>query len=201
MVLLHGRGAGADEMLRLGAAIAPAGVAFFAPQAAGRSWWPTSFLAPMAQLQPWLGSALAAVDQAVAAARDEGWEDGRILLLGFSQGACLALEHAARSGGRHGSVFGLSGALVGTADAGESPVEDLHGHAPKRFDYQGGLNGRHIYLSGHQADPHIPLRRVRESADAFAALGAEVTTTIHPGSGHAVMQSDVAAVRAAVASA
>lgn len=199
MVLLHGRGGAASEMLSLGAALAPADVAFFAPQAAGRSWWPTSFLAPMAQLEPWLGSALAAADRAVATARAEGWADDRIIVLGFSQGACLALEHVARAGRRYAGVCALSGGLVGTADAEGVPAEDIYGHGPKRFDYPGRLDGTRAYLGCHAADPHIPLRRVQDSAAVLDGLGAAVTTAIHPGQGHAILERDVAAIRAMVA--
>jgi phospholipase/carboxylesterase len=199
MVLLHGRGGAAGEMLSMGAALAPADVAFFAPQAAGRSWWPTSFLAPMAQLQPWLDSALAAADRAIAAARAEGWADERIMLLGFSQGACLALEHVARAGRRYAGVCGLSGGLVGTADADAAPSADLYGHPPKRFEYAGRLDGVPAYLGCHAMDPHIPRRRVDESARTLTALGASVTTAIHPGQGHAIVDRDVAAVRAMIA--
>jgi phospholipase/carboxylesterase len=199
MVLLHGRGARAEDMFGLGAALAPAGAALFAPQAAARSWWPTSFLAPMAQLEPWLGSALAAAARGVAAARAEGWPDVRIVVAGFSQGACLALEHVARAGGRFGGVCALSGGLVGTADAAGAPTDALYGHEPKRFDYVARLDGTPVYLGCHETDPHIPLRRVRDSADALAALGADVTTAIHPGTGHAVVERDIAAVRAMTA--
>lgn len=199
MVLLHGRGGAAEEMLGLGAALAPADVAFFAPQAAGRSWWPTSFLAPMGRLQPWLDSALATVARAVAAAEAEGWPRERIVVLGFSQGACLALEHVARAGRRYAGVCGLSGGLVGVADAEGAATDDLYGHAPKRFDYAGQLEDAPVYLGCHAADPHIPLRRVRETAGALTAMGADVATAIHPGPGHAILEADVAAARAMIA--
>jgi phospholipase/carboxylesterase len=195
LVLLHGRGAGAEDILRLGAALAPADTAFFAPEAAGRSWWPTSFLAPMAQLEPWLGSALAAADRAVAAAHAEGYADGDILLLGFSQGACLALEYAARAARPFMGVCALSGGLVGTQDSESAPAADLYGHAPKCFDYAARLDGLPTYLGCHAQDPHIPLRRVRESETVLQKLGAHCAVTIHPGAGHGVVQGDVNAAR------
>ena len=199
LVLVHGRGAGAEDILGLGAALAPADTAFFAPEAAGRSWWPTSFLAPMAQLDPWLDSGLAAVARAVEAANAEGFEDGRLLLLGFSQGACLALEYAARAARPIKGVCALSGALVGTADADGAPASDLYGHRPKQFAYADRLDGLPVYIGCHAQDPHIPLRRVRESETALVRQGAVCTVSIHPGAGHGVTQADAAAVRAMLA--
>ncbi|SFH48666.1 phospholipase/carboxylesterase [Palleronia marisminoris] len=195
LVLLHGRGAGAGDILDLGAALVPAGAAFFAPEAAGRSWWPTSFLAPMAALEPWLGSALAAVERAVAAAREEGYAEDRICLLGFSQGACLALEYVARSGRRLGAVGALSGGLVGTGDAEGGPSKALYGHSPKRFDYMADLARMPIYLGCHARDPHIPLARVRESEAVLSGLGTTCEVVIHPGAGHAVTAEDATAMR------
>lgn len=199
VVLLHGRGGSAADMMRLGATVAPADTAFFAPEAAGRSWWPTSFLAPMAQLTPWLGSALAAVDRAVAAARAEGFAASSILLLGFSQGACLALEYAARSSEPWAGVCGLSGGLVGTHDAAGPPAADLFGHVPKRHEQDGRLDGVPIHIGCHEHDPHIPLRRVRESEAVFTRLGAACRVVVHPGAGHGVTPADIAAVRALIA--
>ncbi|MEX1235722.1 MAG: dienelactone hydrolase family protein [Roseovarius sp.] len=195
LVLLHGRGAGASDILDLGAALVPAGAAFFAPEAAGRSWWPTSFLAPMDALKPWLGSALSAVDRAVAIAQEEGYAEERICLLGFSQGACLALEYAARTGRRLRAVGALSGGLVGTGDAIGDPSGDLYGHSPKRFDYAADLAGLPIYIGCHARDPHIPLARVRESETVLSGLGADCQIAIHPGAGHAITAGDVAATR------
>ncbi|WP_420392189.1 alpha/beta hydrolase [Acuticoccus sp.] len=194
MVALHGRGADAADMLALWQALALPQVAVAAPQAAGRSWWPSSFLAPLPTNEPALSSALARVGRVVAGLKAEGAE--RIVLLGFSQGACLALEHAARSGERWHAVIGLSGGLVGTGD-GDGPATDaLHGHAPKAFDYTGRLEGVPVVLACHERDPHIPLARVRESASVLGAMGASVTMHVHPGAGHAVMAEDVKAVRA-----
>jgi phospholipase/carboxylesterase len=200
LVLLHGRGAGADDILALGAALAPAETALFSPEARGRSWWPTSFLAPLHQLQPWLDGALAAVGRAVAAANAEGHADAAITLLGFSQGACLALEYAARAGRRFNGVCALSGGLVGTGDVGGPPTPDLYGYAPKRFDYQAALDSLPVYIGCHERDPHIPARRVRESEAALTRLGAACHVTMHPGAGHGVTEADARAVRRMLAS-
>ena len=195
LVMLHGRGAGADGILPLAAELGVVDAALFAPEAADRSWWPVSFLAPMARLEPWLGSALAAVDRAVAAAVDEGFKNDRIVLLGYSQGGCLALEYAARSGRRFRNVFGLSAGLIGTADEDEAPSDDLYGFAPKRFDYSTALTGMPVYIGCHARDPHIPLRRVRESEAVLHALGARCDVNVAPGAGHGITAPDVAALR------
>ena len=196
--MLHGRGAGAEGILPLAADIGALDVALFVPEAAGRSWWPVSFLAPMSNLQPWLGSALSAVDRAIGAAAQEGFADTRIVLLGFSQGGCLALEYAARSGRRLHSVLGFSSGLIGTADDGNLPVADLYGHSPKRFEYTARLDGNPVYIGCHERDPHIPLRRVRESEAVFRAQGADCTVSVTPGAGHGMTKQDAAALRRAL---
>ena len=194
-VMLHGRGAGAEGILPLAAQLGVVDVALFAPEAAGRSWWPVSFLAPMARLEPWFSSALGVVDRAVAAAAEEGFADDRIVLVGFSQGGCLALEYAARSGRRLRNVFGLSAGLVGTADSGAAPADDLYGFAPKRLDYGADLTGLPVHIGCHARDPHIPLRRVHESEAVLRSLGARCTVNVAPGAGHGMTGPDVAALR------
>ncbi len=196
LVLSHGRGASARDILGLGQAIAPEGTAMIAPEAAGNSWWPVSFLAPMAQLDPWLDSALNAMDRAVDALRAEGLEQSQIALAGFSQGACLALEYAARRGGPWQSVIALSGGLVGTADDGTASDPALYGHSPKRLDYAARLDGVPVLLACHDRDPHIPAARVRASAEALKAMGAAVETRLHPGAGHGPGAGDLEAAQA-----
>jgi glyoxalase family protein len=121
MILVHGRGGGARDMLALAEHLALPDVACMAPEAAGHSWWPRSFLAPIAANEPWLSSGLAAVGRVAEDLERQGFGRERTVLLGFSQGACLALEYAARSGGAFRAVVGLSGGLVGTADADDGP--------------------------------------------------------------------------------
>ncbi len=194
IVLLHGRGGSAADILSLLAHADVPGVAAIAPEAPGNSWWPTSFLAPAAQMEPWVARGLAAVVEAVAILESEGVARGRIWLGGFSQGACLAAEAYARTGEGLAGVLAFSGGLVGTGDGAGAAEDGLYGHAPKRFDYSGTREGK-VWLSVHEQDPHIPLRRVRESANAFTALGARVETRIHPGAGHGLLQDDLAALQ------
>lgn len=201
LVLLHGRGGSAADILGLAQALEMDDVAAAAPEADGQSWWPTSFLAPHAQLEPWLGSALDATGRAVALLEAGGLGRDRIVIAGFSQGACLALEYAIRVGGPWAGVAGLSGGLVGTGDAGRTPEPALYGHAPKAFDYCHRLDGVPVYLGCHDSDPHIPRARVTQSAAILRNLGADVTAQLHPGAGHGITQGDFAAFRQIMAQA
>jgi predicted esterase len=186
LVALHGRGGSAADMVGLARALGLGGAAIAAPEAPGRSWWPTSFLAPAAQMGPWVDQGLGAVDAAIAALAADGIPRDRTVVMGFSQGACLALEHAARRGSGLRAVLAFSGGLVGTGDAGGEPRPELHGHAPKRFDYATDLAGTDVMLNVHARDPHIPLARVEETARVLRGLGAAVCHTVVPGAGHAV---------------
>lgn len=194
IVLLHGRGGSAADILSLMAHAALPEVAAIAPQAAGNSWWPTSFLAPSAQMDPFVTAALAQVGEAIATLQGEGIAADRIWLAGFSQGACLAAEAYARLGEPLAGVLAFSGGLVGTADAEGGPRDALYGQRPKRFDYAGRRTGR-VWLSVHERDPHIPLARVEETSAIFTGLGANVEVKLYPGAGHGVMRDDLSALR------
>lgn len=194
IVLLHGRGGSAADILSLMAHAALPDVAAIAPEAPGNSWWPTSFLAPSAQMDPFVTRALAQVTNAIAALHSDGIPPGRIWLAGFSQGACLASEAYARLSEPLAGLLAFSGGLVGTGDADGPATEALYGHRPKRFDYQGRRPGR-VWLSVHERDPHIPLQRVTETATTLTALGATVETQVYPGAGHGVMRDDLSALR------
>lgn len=184
MILLHGRGASAEDILALAGALPQLGVAFFAPQAAGGAWYPNRFIAPVATNEPHLSSALETIGHLMAKLVERGMPHERIMLLGFSQGACLALEFAARHPRRYAGVFGLSGALI----------ED--GDQPR--DYAGDMDATPVFLGCSDADFHIPLERVHRSADVFRALNASVTERIYPGMGHAVNEDELAFVGAMI---
>jgi phospholipase/carboxylesterase len=194
LVLAHGRGGSAGDILGLLAHAALPDVAAIAPEAPGHSWWPTSFLAPSRQMEPFVAAGLGAMREAVATLEAEGLPRTRIWLGGFSQGACLALEAFAREGEGLAGGIALSGGLVGTSDAPGPGDPALYGHGPKRFDYAGRRTGARVWISVHERDPHIPLRRVQESAAALSALGADVETRVFPGAGHGVMQDDIVAL-------
>ena len=182
LVLLHGRGASTESILTLTDELGdPPGFAYAAPQAAGHTWYPYSFLAPLEQNEPWLSSALEAVGAVVSGLEEAGLDASRIVLLGFSQGACLALEFAARHARRYGGVVALSGGLIGPDSA------------PR--DYAGDFGGTPVFLGCSDVDPHIPAPRVHESADVLERLGADVTKRIYPGMGHTVNDDELAWAR------
>lgn len=195
LVMAHGRGGSPDDMLRLAEHLALPDAAFLAPAAAGGSWWPESFLAPVAANEPGLSSGLGVFRTLIGQLQDSGFGTDRIVLMGFSQGACLALEHAARSGCVFRGVVGLSGGLVGTGEAGGPATHALYGYTPKRFDYGASVPGGSVFLGCHERDPHIPLVRVHETKTVFDRLGSAVTVKILPGAGHGIVEDEIRALR------
>jgi predicted esterase len=195
LVLIHGRGGSAKAIRPLSVALGLPDLAVALPDHPDRSWWPTSFLAPHAQMAAPLAAGLDTVAHAIAALEAEGLSRSAIAVAGFSQGACLALEYAARFGAGLAGAFALSGTLVGTGDAPGDPDPDLYGFRPKAFDYDSDLSGLPVYLSVHERDPHIPLARSRLSAEVLTRRGAHVTLHVAPGAGHEVLAEDFAALR------
>jgi phospholipase/carboxylesterase len=192
VVMVHGRGATAESILALAREFAfPDDVCYLAPQAAGRSWYPKSFLAPLAENEPGLSSGLRAIGDAARRATEAGLPAEHTLLLGFSQGACLVSEFAARAPARYGGLALLSGGLIGSGQkAGAEPPEDKH------FDYEGDFDGTPAFFGCSDQDPHIPLARVRHSAEVFRALGADVEERIYEGMGHTVNEDELTYVQA-----
>ena len=181
MIMVHGRGASAEDILSLSAEFSDSAVAYLAPQAAGSVWYPLSFLSPIAANEPGLSSALAVLAGIGARVKDAGIPPERVILLGFSQGACLVLEYAARNALRYGGVAGLSGGLIGP------------GGTPR--DYGGSFEGTPVFLGCSVTDPHIPRDRVEHTGDVLRALGAEVTMRLYPEPGHSVNEDEVEFVR------
>jgi len=181
MVLVHGRGDSATGILPLASALPRTGMAYLAPQAAGNTWYPNRFLAPIASNEPWLTSALAAIDDVVQVAGASGISPERVVLLGFSQGACLALEYAIRHPRRYGGVVGLSGGLIGPPGTSWTPAA--------------AFDGTPVYLGCSDVDGHIPAARVTESADVFRTAGASVTAVLYPGMDHTVTEDELVHVR------
>jgi phospholipase/carboxylesterase len=181
MVMLHGRGASARDILGLATELDAPGWAFLAPQARAGTWYPSSFMAPIESNEPWLSSALGVVADALGRLEGSGLPAERTILLGFSQGACLTLEFAARHARRYGGVVGLSGGLIGPEGA------------PR--DYAGSLAGTPVFLGCSDHDPHIPAHRVRHAAEVLRGLGADVTMALYPDLGHSVSQEELEHVR------
>ncbi len=186
-VLAHGRGAAAEDMLGLARALVADGppeladVAFVAPRAADHAWYPRSFLAPTETNEPALSSALAVLESLVEQLAAAGLPPDRVVLGGFSQGACLALEFAARAPRRYGGLVGLSGGLIGPPGT------------ERRLT--GSLGGTPGFLGCSDRDPHVPLARVEETAALLEGIGGRVETRIYPGMGHTVNEDELDAAR------
>ncbi|MCV3274272.1 dienelactone hydrolase family protein [Roseobacter sp. WL0113] len=170
-------------------------IAFVAPEAAGRSWWPQSFLAPLSENEPGLSSGLRLIGRAVDMLGSEGIGPERTMIMGFSQGACLALEYTARNGKGLYAAAGLSGGLVGTGEDPGPAQDALYGYRPKQFDYDTRFSGTKIFIGCHERDPHIPLARVRTSQEVFAKMGAEISVQIYPGAGHGIVDDEIKVLR------
>lgn len=183
-VLLHGRGATALSILDLAAAFDRPEVTWLAPQARSNTWYPNRFLAPLESNEPWLSSALAAVGDVIAQAEAAGISRQRVLLAGFSQGACLALEYLLRHPGHAGGAAGLSGGLIGPPGTA--------------WPDAGRLDGVPVFLGCSDVDFHIPKERVLESADVLRSRGAEVQAILYPGLDHTVNEDEVAHVQALI---
>src|SRR5688500_18303627 len=181
LIAIHGRGAGAEDIIALGKEIAPPNVAILAPQAAGNTWYPYRFLEPTERNEPYLSSALRIVADLIVQAGEDGIPSQRIALLGFSQGACLALQAAARNPRRYAGVIGFSGGLLGPPGT--------------PFDFAGSLDSTPVFIGCSDVDPHIPKERVEESAAALDRLGAAVDARIYPGMGHTVNRDELEAAR------
>ncbi|MBK7894523.1 MAG: dienelactone hydrolase family protein [Anaerolineaceae bacterium] len=177
MILVHGRGATAQSILELAAVLPHPEMAYLAPQAAGNTWYPYSFLAPMPQNQPGLDSGLQAVAEAVAQAEAAGIPAEKIIIGGFSQGACLASEFVARQARRYGGLLVFSGGLIGPPGT------------PR--DYDGSLDGTPVFIGCSDVDFHIPVERVAETAVTLTHLGAAVNKKIYPNMGHTIIQDEI----------
>lgn len=176
VVLVHGRGATAGSIVQMAGSFHRPGVAYLAPQATRNTWYPNPFTAPVESNEPGRTSGLRAIADAIETVIDAGIPTERVMLLGFSQGACLASEFVAHNPTRYGGVAVLSGGLIG-----ETIDPD---------DYDGDLERTPVFLGCSDVDPHIPEGRVRESADVFERLNADVTTRLYPGMGHTINEDE-----------
>ena len=181
VIMLHGRGATAESILTLASSLGMPDLAYLAPQAGGNSWWPQSFLAPIPGNEPGISSAMQAVEGVLETVVEGGIPLERTVLLGFSQGACLATEFVARHARRYGGVAGLSGGLIGP-DA-----------TPR--DYPDSLESTPVFLGCSDIDSHIPAERVRLTASTLERLGGTVTMRLYPGMGHTINEDELEAVR------
>ena len=177
MVMLHGRGASAESILSLSDEFAHPDFAYLAPQAAGHTWYPFGFMEPLARNEPYLSSALATIERVLKRVHDAAIPATQVMLLGFSQGACLTLEFAARHADHYAGVIALTGGLIGPDDT------------PR--DYPGSFAGTPFFLGCSDVDFHVPKARVDQSAEVLARMGANVTKQFYRGMGHTINQDEI----------
>jgi phospholipase/carboxylesterase len=181
IVLLHGRGASAEDILSLGETLGEPQFAYLAPQAANHTWYPNSFLVPRQQNEPYLSSALRKAQATLQLATAAGVPFDRIVISGFSQGACLATEFVATYPLRYGGLIAFTGGLIGPLDAD--------------ITHKGDLAGTPIFLGSGDPDPHVPWQRVQQSADILKQMGADVTLRRYPGMPHTISPDEIEAAR------
>lgn len=177
LIMLHGRGASAEDILSLRSYLPVDDFYVVAPQATNCTWYPYSFLAPPAQNEPWLSSALQLVAGIVTAIEKTGIASSHIYLLGFSQGACLTLEFATRHARAWGGVMALTGGLIGDKLYTEN--------------YAGDFAGSRVLMTNSPNDPHVPLLRSEQSKNQLEAMGAKVDLQIYPGRPHTILQEEL----------
>ena len=177
IILLHGRGASASDVLSLGHAFAPDSWALIAPEAAQHTWYPNSFLAPRDQNEPWLSSALRKVDRVIEGILSSGLQRQNLVIAGFSQGACLASEYAGTAPNRYGGVIVFTGGMIGPS-LSSAPLPGTFGGTPA------------LFASG-DPDPHVPWERVEATAKRFQDAGADVALHRYPGRPHTVSREEL----------
>jgi predicted esterase len=177
MIMIHGRGGSAQDILSLAYEIDLPDITYIAPQAKDNTWYPYSFLTPIEMNEPHLSSGLSVIDSIVDMVLQKGFTSEQIYLLGFSQGACLSLEYASRNPRAYGGIIGLSGGLIG---------ETLN-----QNKYLGNLEGTEVFLGCSDVDQHIPLERVHQTEEIFKKLGANVTKRIYKGMTHTINQDEI----------
>ena len=172
LILVHGRGADAQGMLKLSDELNLKYFVFAAPQAENNTWYPYSFLEPVNRNEPFLSASLLKIKQLTDSFLSWGFDPGQLFYLGFSQGACLTLEFAARNPAPYGGIFALSGGLIGKEN--------------NDFKYNGSFDKAQVFLGCSDIDPHVPVERVNLSQRVFNEMGADVTRRIYPGMGHTI---------------
>jgi phospholipase/carboxylesterase len=186
LIMIHGRNATPRSILELAGPLHHPDFAYLAPAAAGNTWYPYSFLAEIDKNEPGITSGIAVIDRLVSQVAEQGIPRSRMMLLGFSQGGCLAATYAVRHADRYGGVMILSGGLIGPPGTS--------------WEHDGNFAGTPVFFGCSDVDDHIPMERVEESAEVFRRMGAEVTRRFYPGMGHTVNDDELSFVRGVQAS-
>ena len=177
LIMIHGRGGSAEDILSLSNHLEVDDYALLAPQATGHTWYPFSFMAPPAQNEPWLSSALALLKEVVQDLNSKGVPSEQIYFLGFSQGACLTLEFVTRNATRYGGVVAFTGGLIGDKI--------------KPDNYKGDFAGTPVFIGTSNPDPHVPVERVYATVNILKDMGASVTEKVYNGMGHTINQDEI----------
>ena len=182
VIMVHGRNAGPENILDLVPRLARPRLTYLAPAAPNRTWYPYSFMAPIEQNEPSLSAAMGILAAAIERVEQAGVPRSRTVLLGFSQGACLASEFGVRHAARYGGLIAFTGGLIGPPGT--------------QWNHPGNFNATPVFLGSGDPDAHVPAERVAESAEVFARMGAGVTRRIYPGMGHFVNDDEIAMAQA-----
>lgn len=177
LIMIHGRGAAAKDILSLSRHLNVDGFALAAPQAQGNSWYPLSFLAKPEDNEPHLSRALDTLTALVAEIEAQGIEKSNIYFLGFSQGACLVSEFTARNAAKYGGIVIFTGGLIGDQIYAEN--------------YGGNFNGTHVFMGTSNPDFHVPVARVNDTAALFKSMGANVTVKVYDNMPHTIVQDEI----------
>ena len=177
LVLLHGRGADANDILSFGSYLDVKDYALVAPQATNNTWYPFSFMMPPSQNEPWLSSALELVKEIVDDLIKGGLESPNIYFAGFSQGACLTLEFVTRNAKRYGGVAAFTGGLIGDKIYAEN--------------YQGDFGGTPVFIGTSNPDPHVPVERVHATTGILRNMNAVVTEKVYNNMGHTISEDEI----------
>ncbi|TWF35319.1 phospholipase/carboxylesterase [Chitinophaga polysaccharea] len=177
LIMLHGRGASAEDILSLAQWFPVGDYALLAPQATNHTWYPQSFLAPPAENEPWLSSALSLLKSTTDKLLQQGIAPEHIYFLGFSQGACLTLEFIARNAARYGGAVAFTGGLIGDRVYSEN--------------YNGAFDGMPVFIGSSNPDFHVPVQRVHESTAILQKMGARVTEKIYDNMGHTIIEDEI----------
>lgn len=177
LVMVHGRGANAEDILTLSQHLDVDGFALLAPDATNNTWYPYSFMAPVIQNEPWLSSALAVLKEVEEEIVKAGISHEKIYFLGFSQGACLTLEYISRNAKKYGGAIAFTGGLIG---------EEIN-----RENYKGDFDETRIFIGTSDPDPHVPTWRVQESTEILKELNATVKVKIYPNMGHTISADEI----------
>ncbi len=177
LIMIHGRGANAHDILTLADHLNVKDFALLAPQARDNTWYPYSFMAPVSQNEPWLSSSLGVIKELVKDINAKGIISNNIYFVGFSQGACLTLEFVARNAIRYGGIVAFTGGLIG---------ETIHSE-----NYTGDFNNTPVFIGSSNPDPHVPVERVYESAKILTSMNAIVTQKLYSGMGHTISQNEI----------